>query len=153
MKHVYYKVEKRDDKVFNVIKCYIDAGRSWMASDEKEMTVALCPSKFIADYVAAAFDFLWKSKNIDAEDYSIVEANYGKTNASELAFKYCADSVGNGWALHNAYKLLNDKLIEMWLAGSMRFGVLPLDKINEDELKTKLKNAIDACIKTYLHSA
>ena len=153
MKHVYYKVEKRDDKVFNVIKCYIDADRSWMASDEKKMTIALCPSKFIADYVAAAFDFLWKSKNIDAEDYSIVEANYGKTNASELAFRYCADSIGNGWALHNAYKLLNDKVIEMWLAGSMRFGVLSLDKINEAEIKTKLKNAVEACIKTYLYSA
>lgn len=154
MKHVYYIVEKRDDKVFNVIKrCYIGADRTWMASDEKNMTIALCPSKFIANYVAAAFDFLWKSKNIDAEDYTIIEANYGNTNASELAFRYCADSIGNGWALHNAYKLLNDKVIEMWLAGSMRFGVLSLDKINETEIKAKLKNAVESCIKTYLHGA
>ena len=152
---VIYKTQD-DNGTFSVVKktAKTDHYSSWMPSDEKTTVLASGMPKWNAEYAVAALEHLSRAKRIkepgtDLDIDSLDCLKNKLVSADELAFCYVRDTIGSGWALHNAYKLTGKRMIDLWLKGSAcRFGFLPLD-IEKDVVFEKLASAVDKVIKAY----
>ena len=152
---VNYKTQD-DNGTFSVVKKIAKTDRygSWMQSDEKTAVLASGMPKWNAEYAAAALEHLSRAKRTKEPgsvfDIDSLDCLKDKpVSADELAFRYVQDTVGSGWALHNAYKLTSEWMIDLWLKGSAcRFGFLPLD-IEKNVVFEKLASAVDKVIKAY----
>ena len=155
---VLYEAEVVDNK-WNVIKKTAKTDRygSWMQSNEKTVVLASGMPKWNAEYAAAALMYLSRAKQVkesgavfDVNSLDCLKENV--ISLDELAFHYLRDTVGSGWALHNAYKLTDEPMIDLWLKGSAcRFGFLPLD-VEKNVVFEKLASAVDKVIKAYVIS-
>ena len=157
MEKTVVNYETQDDNgTFSVVKKTAKTDRygSWMSSDEKTTVLASGMPKWNAEYAAAALEHLSRAKRtkeLDAVlDVNSLDCLKNKpVSADELAFRYVRDTIGSGWALHNAYKLTSEWMIDLWLKGSgCRFGFLPLD-IEKNVVFEKLASAVDKVIKAY----
>ena len=157
MEKTVVNYETQDDNgTFSVVKKTAKTDRygSWMQSDEKTTVLASGMQKWNAEYAAAALEHLSRAKRtkeLDAVlDVNSLDCLKNKpVSADELSFRYVQDTIGSGWALHNAYKLTDEWMIDLWLKGSAcRFGFLPLD-IEKNVVFEKLASAVDKVIKAY----
>ena len=154
---VRYKTQD-DNGVFSVVKKTAKPDRygGWMQSDEKTVVLASGMPKWNAEYAAAALEYLnhkaqAKDSNavFDVDSLDCLKENI--ISLDELAFCYLRDTVCSGWALHNAYKLTGEPMIDLWLKGSAcRFGFLPLD-VEKSVVFEKLASAVDKVIKAYTY--
>lgn len=147
-----------DNGVFSVIKKTAKTDRygGWMQSDEKTVVLASGMLKWNAEYAAAALEYLnhkaqAKDSNavFDVDSLDCLKENI--ISLDELAFNYLRDTICSGWALHNAYKLTGEPMIDLWLKGSAcRFGFLPLD-VEKNVVFEKLADAVDKVIRAYTY--
>lgn len=152
---VRYMTQSNND-TFNVVKKVVktDSYGRWMQSDEKTVVLASGMPKWNAEYAAAALEYLNYAKQakehgavLDVDSLDCLKENV--ISLDELAFNYLRDTVCSGWALHNAYKLTGEPMIDLWLKGSAcRFGFLPLD-VEKNVVFEKLASTVDKVIKTY----
>ena len=150
MKNTSYKIAKQESGKFAVIRIDVNSrGDSWYASDEKETVIVDGLEQFVAEYIKNTFLFLYRKDKSVPSTYDEAASRFPKTDAKTLAFWYVKESLGEGWSMQNAYKLLNDFLIDMWFSGSMRHGCIPLEDLDKTKIYDELKSAVSACMKMY----
>lgn len=151
MKNTSYKIAKRDTGKFAVIRIETDSVDRYYAlpRNMKETVLADGLEQFTAEYIKSVFDFLYRKDKSVPSTYDEAASRFPKTDAKTLAFWYVKESLGEGWSMQNAYKLLNDFLIDMWFSGSMRHGCIPLEDLDKTKIYDELKSAVSACMKMY----
>lgn len=126
------------------------SGYSYALSDEKTEIIADSLDKWNANYVVNICEYLYRAKKIQLNSLAELNDDLIRTiDIDRLAYHYAIDSFGEGWSLNNGYKLKSNDIIDMWLAASIRHGIIPLDS-NSDDVYNALKNAIQRIIDTYM---
>lgn len=145
-----YSTEPDGDGMFKVLKRTIETKTSyWSSADEKQTVILDGVSKWNADYIASCFDYLKRSKALELSTIDELSAAMKPITLERLAYFYVKDTLGNGWGIHNGYKLMTDFFLDMWLAGcSCRFGFLGADAsadVVRETLKDSIKRVLDYC--------
>lgn len=102
-----------------------------------------------ANYLKKVLRWHYSNHNIELTEQMLVDM---RIDLSTLAFRYASDTLGNGWAMHNAMKLLSDDIIDLWLDGAgMRFGILDYRTFDLEKTREALRKAISQCMDAYCH--
>ena len=102
-----------------------------------------------ANYLKKVLSWHYRNYNRELTSQMLVDM---RIDLPTLAFRYASDTLGNGWAMHNAMKLLSNDTIDLWLDGAgMRFGILDHRTFNLDKTREALREAISKCMDAYCH--
>lgn len=106
-----------------------------------------------ADLLAEICRFLRREHLSEVNTWEDAKSFLKVVTIDELKFKYCYETLGQGWAMHNAYKLTTDFFIKTWLAKCACHNGLSFDmfdaNIKTQDVVNSLSEAIKACINMY----
>lgn len=143
----YFSLERSDDGTFSVIKeSYTKeswpkkVGQVKMFSGIQDENM----SGVVLEICRALKPNVWED----------VKEKLNVVSLSELVFMFCNDTLGTGWDIKNAHKLLNPFFIWMWVGAWATRRMTCYDifdnSITADKIVNALSEGIKKCMKLYL---